>query len=115
MKKVLIAEDNESNYLLTSTILKGKYDVCRAINGLEAVDKIATEQPDIVLMDWKMPIMDGLEATLKIREFNTEIPIIALTAYAFDSDKQQALAAGCNDFMTKPIKIKELLSTLEKY
>lgn len=115
MKKVLIAEDNESNYLLTSTILKGKYTLDRAINGQEAVEKVISEKPDIVLMDWKMPIMDGLEATAKIREFNTTLPIIALTAYAFEADKQKALEAGCNAFITKPIKIKELLALLQEY
>ncbi|MEG1587205.1 MAG: response regulator [Bacteroidales bacterium] len=115
MKKVLIAEDNESNYLLTSTILRGKYELCRAMNGQEAVDKVISEKPDIVLMDWKMPLMDGLEATQKIRTFNTELPIIALTAYAFDADRRKALEAGCNEFVTKPVKIKELLNTLEKY
>lgn len=115
MKKVLIAEDNESNYLLTSTILRGKYELSRAMTGLEAIEKVREEKPDIVLMDWKMPEMDGLEATIRIREFNTEIPILALTAYAFDTDKRHALASGCNEFITKPVKIKELLEILAKY
>lgn len=115
MKKILIAEDNDSNYLLASIILKKQYEVCRAHNGAEAVTLVQEWQPDIVLMDWKMPIMTGLEATIKIRESNTTIPIIALTAYAFTSDRQQALEAGCNEFLTKPINIKELTTILSQY
>lgn len=115
MKKILIAEDNDSNYLLTSIILKKQYEVCRAHNGTEAVALVQEWQPDIVLMDWKMPIMTGLEATMRIREFNATIPIIALTAYAFTSDRQQALEAGCNEFLTKPINVKELINVLSNF
>lgn len=115
MKKILIAEDNDSNYLLVSTILKGKYELLRAVNGAEAIEKAHTFEPDIILMDWKMPVMNGLDATIGIRAFAPDLPIIAITAYAFDTDKQQALAAGCNEFITKPINIKELLATLGKY
>ena len=105
--KILVAEDNDSNYLLVRNILKG-FDITRVMNGVEAVNKVREEKFDIVFMDMKMPVMGGLEAVRKIREFNTEIFIIALTANAFDADRIDALEAGCNEFLTKPLK-KDLL------
>lgn len=81
----------------------------RAENGVEAVDAVRNGNLDFVLMDLKMPIMGGLEATRKIREFDIEIPIIALTANAFDSDRVSAMETGCNAFLTKPVKKKQLL------
>ena len=107
-KKILVAEDNDSNYALLLHMLKD-YDLMRAENGVEAVDAVRNGNFDFVLMDLKMPIMGGLEATRKIREFDTEIPIIALTANAFDSDRVSAMEAGCNAFLTKPVKKKQLL------
>lgn len=106
--RVLIAEDNDSNYSLVRHMLKD-YNLTRVENGVDAVEKVRCEKFDLVLMDLKMPVMDGLEATRKIREFNVEIPIIALTANAFDSDKTNALDAGCNAFLAKPIKKRQLL------
>lgn len=106
--KVLIAEDNDSNFSLVQHILF-KYNLTRVKNGVEALEKIRNEQYDIILMDMKMPIMGGLEAVRKIREFNTKIPIIALTAYAFDSDRASAMEAGCNAFLTKPLNKSQLL------
>jgi len=106
--KILLAEDNDSNYLLVQHILKN-YDLTRVLTGADAVNKIRDEHFDIVLMDMKMPVMGGLEATRKIREFDTAIPIIALTANAFDTDKISAIDAGCNAFLTKPLKKSELL------
>lgn len=112
--RILVAEDNDSNFLLVQHILKN-YRVTRVINGAEAVEKVRAEQFDIVLMDMMMPVMSGLEATAKIREFNKEIPIIALTANAFDSDKVQAIAAGCNGYVTKPLNKQDLLDTIAGY
>ncbi len=106
--KILVAEDNDSNYLLVKHILKD-YNLTRVQNGVDAVEKVRNEKFDFVLMDMKMPIMGGLEATRKIREFNTGIEIIALTANAFDSDKVSAIDAGCNSFLAKPLKKKQLL------
>lgn len=112
--RILVAEDNESNFKLISLILNG-YSVDRANNGLEAIDMVKRGEYMVVLMDLKMPEMGGLESTRKIREFNKQIPIIALTANAFDSDREEALSAGCNDFMAKPVKKNELLTLLAKY
>ena len=106
--RILVAEDNDSNYSLVRHILKD-YDLTRAENGVEAVEKIRNEKFSLVLMDLKMPVMDGLEATRRIREFNAGIPIIALTANAFDSDRNNATDAGCNAFLAKPLKKSQLL------
>ena len=109
--RILVAEDNDSNYSLVRHILKD-YDLIRAENGVEAVERIRNEQFSFVLMDLKMPVMDGLEATRRIREFNARIPIIALTANAFDSDRAGASDAGCNAFLTKPVKKSQLFELL---
>lgn len=106
--KILIAEDNDSNYLLVRHILKN-YNLTRALDGADAVWKARNESFDLILMDMKMPVMGGLEATRRIREFNAKVPIIALTANAFDSDKGSAIEAGCNAFLAKPLSKKQLL------
>ena len=111
---ILIAEDNDSNYLLIKKLLKDN-QLTRTITGVEAIEKIKAQTFDIVFMDMRMPVMNGLEATSLIREFNQTTPIIALTANAFDSDKENALAAGCNHFMTKPVKKRELVDLLFRY
>ena len=110
--KILVAEDNDSNYLLVLNILRG-YGLTRVVNGVEAVNKVREEHFDFVLMDMKMPVMGGLEAVRKIREFNKEVVIIALTANAFDTDRIDSLDAGCNEFLTKPLKRKLLLDILQ--
>ena len=115
MKKILVAEDNDSNYMLMTYILKNHYEVVRALNGKDVVEKARTVQPDLILMDLKMPLMDGLEATRQIKAQQPELPIIALTANAFDSDRQQAMDAGCDDFMSKPISAALCLQMIEKY
>ena len=106
--KILIAEDNDSNYLLVRHILKD-YNLTRALDGADAVWKARNESFDLIFMDMKMPVMGGLEATRRIREFNAKVPIIALTANAFDSDKGSAIEAGCNAFLAKPLSKKQLL------
>lgn len=111
---ILVAEDNDSNYLLIKNMLKDT-QLTRATTGAEAVEYAEKQNFDVIFMDMSMPIMDGLEATIRIRLFNQDIPIVALTANAFDSDKDNAMAAGCTHFMTKPLnkqKIIELLSLI---
>ena len=114
MKKILIAEDNDSNFVLMSYILKKYYQFERARNGREAVEMVDKNQYDIVLMDIKMPIMDGLEATKAIREKHPDLPILALTANAFDSDRQLAMEVGCNDFLSKPVSSEECIETIKR-
>ena len=115
MKKILIAEDNDSNFVLMSYILKKYYQFERARNGQEAVEMVDKNQYDIVLMDIKMPVMNGLEATKAIKEKHPDLPILALTANAFDSDRQLAMDAGCNDFLSKPVSSEECLETIKRY
>lgn len=115
MKKILIAEDNDSNYLLLTYILKNHYESIRAHNGQEAVDMVETEQPALVVMDLKMPVMDGLEAIRLIKAKHPSLPIVVVTANAFDSDREAAEKAGCDDFMSKPISSQKCLDTIAKY
>ncbi|MCR5241046.1 MAG: response regulator [Prevotella sp.] len=115
MKKILIAEDNDSNYILMTYILKKYYQFERAKNGQEAVEMAEKGEYDIVLMDIKMPVMDGLEATKAIKKSLPDLPIIALTANAFDSDRQLAMEAGCNDFLSKPVSSELCLKTIKKF
>lgn len=112
---VLVAEDNDSNFLLVNVILKKYVTVLRAVNGEEAVAMAKAGGIDLILMDIKMPVMTGLEATTAIREFDKEMPIIALTANAFDSDRETALEVGCSDFMAKPLKKAALLEIVQKW
>ena len=114
MKKILIAEDNDSNFVLMSYILKKYYQFERARNGQKAVEMVDKGQYDIVLMDIKMPIMDGLEATKAIKEKHPDLPIVALTANAFDSDRQLAMEVGCNDFLSKPVSSEECIETIKR-
>ena len=115
MKKILVAEDNDSNFILMTYILKKYYAYERAKNGKEAVDLVNSNTYDLVLMDIKMPVMDGLEATKAIRANHPDLPIIALTANAFDSDRQLALDAGCNDFLSKPVSSDLCIKTIRKF
>ena len=115
LKKLLVAEDNESNFLLLMTILKKDYQIIHAVDGLETIQKYREYSPDAILMDIKMPNMNGLEATREIRKLNTCIPIIVVSAFAFDGDKQEARQAGCTDYLVKPIDSRLLKETLKKY
>lgn len=111
---LLVVEDNDSNYMLIKALLKN-YKLTRAVNGLEGVEMARGNIFDIILMDMRMPIMDGITATKTIREFDKQIPIIAVTANAFDEDRKSALDAGANDFLTKPLNKAKLLETLNNY
>lgn len=111
---LLIAEDTDSNYLLLSLMLKKEYEVIRAGNGEEAVRLCEQVQPDAVLMDIQMPVMDGLKATRQIRGNGSLVPIIAVTAYAYDRDRQKALEAGCNEYLAKPLTGDTLRQTLRR-
>ena len=115
MKKILIAEDNDSNFILMTYILKKYYLFDRAKNGQEAVEMVDKFDYDVVLMDIKMPIMDGLEATKRIKEKHPDLPVIALTANAFDSDRQLAIEAGCDDFLSKPVSSEICVKTIDKF
>ena len=116
MKKILVAEDNDSNFILMTYILKRDYEFVRAKNGQEAVDMaFAMGDIDLILMDVKMPVMDGMEATKAIKARCPNLPIIALTANAFDSDRELAMEAGCDAFLSKPVNREKCLKTIAEY
>lgn len=112
---ILVAEDIDCNYELLKAILGKTYRLIRARTGIEAVTLFSEKKPDLILMDMKMPELDGIDATKIIRETSQEIPIVALTAFAYDSDRELALNAGCNDFITKPVDAMELKRLILKY
>lgn len=114
---ILVAEDDDSNFKLIKAIISKKCDIEWARNGEEMVQLFQQhhEKVKAMLMDIKMPVMNGLEATKIIRESNTEIPIIVQTAYAFSSDKENAMNAGATEMLVKPITLGILRSTLSKY
>ena len=114
---ILIAEDDEINFFYINIVLKNDLiEVLHAVNGRVAVE-ICKENPgiDLVIMDLKMPEMDGFEATRLIKHFNANLPVIAITAYSSNEDKNMALYAGCDDFITKPFKKEFLISKLEQF
>ena len=115
--RILIAEDVESNFLYLNAVLsKIDAEIVWAKNGLEAVNYCEQEEPfDLILMDLQMPEMNGYEATRIIKLKLPEIPIIAQTAFAMADDREKAMQAGCNDYLAKPIKSKDLLQIVEKY
>ncbi len=116
MTKILLVEDNEMNRdMLSRRLAKRGYTVVCAIDGMQAVEMANVEIPDLILMDLSLPILDGWEATkrIKIQPLLRHIPIIALTAHAMSGDKEKALESGCNDYATKPIDMPDLLKKIE--
>lgn len=105
---MLIAEDNESNFILYENMLAGNFEIIHAWNGEEAVELFEQTAPDIILMDINMPKMDGYEATAEIKRMNPYVPIIAVTAYAFATDKERMLESGFNGYVSKPINLAKL-------
>ena len=112
---ILIAEDTDSNFDLLNAILGRKYRLVRARDGMEAVTMYDEVNPDLILMDIKMPNLDGLEATRIIRQLSAEVPIIAQSAYAYEHDRNAAEEAGCNDFISKPIAQDKLKEKIKKW
>jgi CheY-like chemotaxis protein len=116
--KILYIEDNDDNvYMLKMRLeLLGDYEVLAAENGEKGCEMAAAEQPDLILMDLEMPVVDGWEATRRLRGSPTtrDIPIIALSAHALAGEREKALAAGCNEFDTKPIEFDRLVGTLRR-
>lgn len=109
---ILIAEDNESNYKLFASILKGEYQLIHAWDGQEAVEMFKQYNPQIILMDINMPVMDGYEATKEIRKYSAKVPIIAITAFAYASDEQRVMESGFDGYMPKPINARLLKAQL---
>ncbi|MBQ9216139.1 MAG: response regulator [Prevotella sp.] len=114
-KTIMVAEDEDSNFELVKIVLQKRYRLLRAHNGIEAVTINEDEKPDLILMDIRMPEMNGLDATRIIKEVNSDIPVIALSAYAFEENIREAKNAGCDDFLAKPFKVENLIDIVKKY
>ena len=112
---ILVAEDMDCNYELVKAILEERYSVLRANDGIDVVTKYESSKPDLILMDVRMAGLDGLSAAGIIRELNPTVPIIATTAFAFETDREMALAAGCNEYMSKPLEAEKLKTMVERY
>ena len=113
-RTILIAEDMDDNYLLYKIYLEKHYDLIRATNGEEAVSKYLECNPDIILMDIGMPVVDGYQATDAIRQLSSDIPIVAVTAFACDEDRRKVMSRGFNGYLSKPLNKDELLKMLHK-
>ena len=116
MAKILIVEDNEMNRDMLSRRLERRgYAIAIAVDGGAGVEKARTEAPDLILMDVSLPVMDGWEASRRIKgdPATAAIPIIALTAHAMTSDRDKSIKAGCNDYDTKPVELPRLLGKIE--
>jgi two-component system cell cycle response regulator DivK len=118
MSKILLVEDNEMNRDMLSRRLERKgFDVVMAVDGQAGVEMASSANPDIILMDLSLPIIDGWEATRRIKAdaATRQIPVIALTAHAMAGDEQKALEAGCDDYDTKPVDFKRLLGKIDNF
>jgi CheY-like chemotaxis protein len=117
MKRILIVEDVELNRDLLVQLLEEEYEIMTAADGAAGLEVARREEPDLILMDLSLPVMDGWEATrrLKAEEATRAIPVIALTAHAMRGDEEQARACGCDDYLTKPIDEDELFARLARH
>ena len=117
MTKILLVEDNEMNRdMLSRRLMRRGFEVIFAVNGQEGVDLAVSERPDIILMDMSLPVLDGWEATRRVKADDTtsRVPIIGLTAHAMSGDREKAIAAGCDDYDTKPVEIERLIGKIER-
>lgn len=116
MPKILIVEDNEMNRdMLSRRLARQGFEIALAVDGKQGVEMAAKEKPDLILMDMSLPVMNGWEATEKVKSnpATRDIPVIALTAHAMSEDREKCIAAGCNDFDTKPVDLPRLLEKIK--
>jgi two-component system, cell cycle response regulator DivK len=116
MPKILIVEDNEMNRdMLSRRLARQGFEIAMAVDGKQGVEMASSEKPDLILMDMSLPIMNGWEATEKVKSnpATKNIPVIALTAHAMAEDREKCIAAGCNDFDTKPVDLPRLLEKIK--
>ncbi len=117
MAKVLLVEDNELNRdMLSRRLNRRGYDVVFAVDGAQGIEMARSEKPDIILMDMSLPVMDGWEATRRVKSDDAmrNVPVIALTAHTMSGDREKALAAGCDDYDTKPVELDRLIGKIER-
>ena len=115
MPRILLVEDNEMNRdMLSRRLVRNGYEVFQAMDGQQGVNMALSERPDLILMDMSLPVIDGWEATrrLKANDATRRIPVIALTAHAMAGDREKAMEAGCEDYDTKPVEISRLLGKI---
>ena len=115
MQKILLVEDNEMNRdMLSRRLARNGYEVVIAVDGQQGVDMAVSAKPDLILMDMSLPVIDGWEATRRIKanDATRKIPVIALTAHAMAGDREKAVEAGCDDYDTKPVEISRLLGKI---
>jgi two-component system, cell cycle response regulator DivK len=115
MARILLVEDNEMNGdMLSRRLTRNGYEVCLAVDGQQGTDMALSEQPDLILMDMSLPVIDGWEATRRIKanDATRDIPVIALTAHAMAGDREKAMEVGCEDYDTKPIELSRLLDKI---
>jgi CheY-like chemotaxis protein len=116
MPRILLVEDNEMNRdMLSRRLIRKGFDVDLAEDGQQGIDAARATRPDLILMDMSLPVLDGWEATRQLKDdpATASIPVLALTAHASEADRDQAMAAGCDDFDTKPIELPRLLEKIE--
>jgi len=117
MTKILLVEDNEMNRdMLSRRLTRRGFEVIFAVNGQEGVDLAVSERPDIILMDLSLPVLDGWEATRRVKadDATRSVPIIGLTAHAMSGEREKAIEAGCDDYDTKPVEIERLIDKIER-
>jgi len=115
MKRILLVEDNEMNRdMLSRRLVRNGYEVFIAVDGLQGADMAFSKRPDLILMDMSLPVIDGWEATRRIKanDATRHIPVIALTAHAMAGDREKAMEVGCDDYDTKPVEISRLLGKI---
>jgi CheY-like chemotaxis protein len=117
MARILLVEDNEMNRdMLSRRLIRKGYEVILAENGLEGLEAARIQSPDLILMDMSLPVMDGWEATRRLKDApaTARIPVVALTAHALSDDRERAARAGCDAYETKPVEFPQLLETIER-
>ena len=117
MTKVMLVEDNEMNRdMLSRRLIRRGYEVVFAVDGQQGVDMAHSEKPDIILMDMSLPVMDGWEATRRVKSdaASRGVPVIGLTAHAMSGDREKAIEAGCDDYDTKPVELDRLIEKIER-
>jgi len=115
VQKILLVEDNEMNRdMLSRRLIRNGYEVCLAMDGQQGADMALSEVPDLILMDMSLPVIDGWEATRRIKanDATRDIPVIALTAHAMAGDREKAMEVGCEDYDTKPVELSRLLGKI---
>jgi CheY-like chemotaxis protein len=115
MARILLVEDNDMNRdMLSRRLIRNGYEVCLAVDGQQGADMAVSERPDLILMDMSLPVIDGWEATRRIKanDATRQIPVIALTAHAMAGDREKAMEVGCEDYDTKPVEISRLLGKI---